>query len=190
MTTAPGPSTSAARKARKQNASQSDRHHQRKWIQLIDAWQLSSANAGSFGTVSRDELVEEISHHAQLLCRTIKDPSWLLDAFRMAIDAVLFPDTEEGSLEDATELPRVEQLGQQLLQLAIHSVAAPNLNSLKAQNANSTDVQQVAETSEELEQLSRRLSMYERQRSLAHQLALPTLPLSIMLEEPSSIICC
>ncbi len=173
-------------KTRKQNASQSDRQHQRKWIQLIEAWQPSSSSSESFGIVSRDELVEEISHHAQVLCRTIKDRSLALDAFRMAIRCCPLSRHRRRHTEDAAGLSRIEQLGQQLLQLAIHSVAAPSLNSLKAQNADSDRVQQVAETIEELEQLSRRLSMYERQRSLAQKQALPTLPVSLVLEEPSS----
>lgn len=188
MTAMPGPSTSAGQKPRKANTNQNERQQQRRWIQLIESWQSSSKDAEPFGAVSRDELVEEISHQAQVLCRIIKDRSWLLDAFQMAIDAVIFVEADGAASENTAELSRIEQLGQQLLQLAIHSVAAPYLNSLKAQHADDARSRTVMDTMAELEQLSRRLSMYERQRGLTQKLTLPTLPLSLVLEEPSSTV--
>ena len=103
---AAGPST---------NASKIDRQHQRRWVQLVEAWRTSSPDQ-AHGAYTRDQLVEEISQHAHTLCRTVRDRHWLLSAFQMGVHAVLFPPPDAAD-EDADEAARVEQLGQQLLQL-------------------------------------------------------------------------
>ena len=105
----------------------------------------------------------------------------------MAIHAVLFPESEAG-LQDTDELARIEQLGQQLLQLAIHSVAAPQLQHLEAHNGERSSIDTVRQTRDDLEQLSRRLSMFERVRGLAEMLNMPPLPLPLVLQEPSSTV--
>ncbi|KAJ1029758.1 hypothetical protein NDA13_003000 [Ustilago tritici] len=181
------PSTTTPQPTRKSKPSSTDRQLQRRWIQLIDAWHSSSVQQQSFGTTSRDELVEEISQHAQTLCRTIKNRQWLLNAFRFAIQAVLFPETPD-SEGDVEEMSRVEQLGQQLLQLAIHSIATPLLQFSKEQNAQGLPKKMMQEALENFERLSKRLSMFERLRGLTGMMGLPTLPLRLVLEEEASTV--
>ncbi|SPO23049.1 uncharacterized protein UTRI_01727 [Ustilago trichophora] len=190
-----GPSTRthSTSSPRKHNRTQADRQIQRRWIQLIDHWHSSSSSNPStatqpFGTASRDQLVEEISQHAQTLCRTIKDKTWLLDAFQLGIHAVLFPESRMQEISDQEEQSRVEQLGQQLLQLAIHSVATPYLRSLKEHNAETSRVEAVHKTVDRFEQLSKKLSVAERLRGITESLGLPTLPLALVLEEESSTL--
>ena len=182
MTTMPGPSssTAAVRPPRAAKTTPDTRQIQRRWISLIDSWRSTYSNQPAFGTPSRDEMVEEISHHAQVLCRTIKDRSWLIDAFQLATNAVLFPTTQT---DDEEELVRVDQLGRQMLQLAIHSVAAPFEASLTDQSEESKQVEKVKV---EWERLARRLGVYGKLKGL--QKGLPVLPLTMVLEEPESTI--
>ncbi|KAJ1027493.1 hypothetical protein NDA18_003497 [Ustilago nuda] len=181
------PSTTTPQPTRKSKPSSTDRQLQRRWIQLIDAWHSSSVQQQSFGTISRDQLVEEISQHAQTLCRTIKDRQWLLNAFRFAIHAVLFPETPD-SEGDVEEMSRVEQLGQQLLQLAIHSIATPLLQFSKEQNAHALPKKMVQEALDNFERLSKRLSMFQRLPGFSGMMGLPTLPLRLVLEEEASTV--
>lgn len=179
-----GSSTGTAARSRKLNR-QDSRHLQRRWIELIDEWHSTTTTSLS----TRDSLVEQITHHAELLCSIIKDRSWLLDAFQLAINAVLFP--ENALKDDSEELNRVEQLGQQLLQLANRTVVLPHLQSLKERNAEPSQVEKVKTTLEEWMRLSRRLAVFERLRSLQQMLGLPPLPLPLVLEEstPSLLLC-
>lgn len=170
-------------------SNEAERQHQRRWVQLIDAWHSSLPDTTVSATTSRDELVEEISQHAQTLCRSIRDRAWLVSAFQMAIHAVLLSHAAGDALQpDTDELARVEQLGKQLLQLAIHSVAKPYLDDLKEHHRQSSKFALVNEALEQFEQLSRRLSVFERLRGLGEMLSLPTLPLALVLEEPTSTV--
>ncbi|SNX83325.1 uncharacterized protein MEPE_02032 [Melanopsichium pennsylvanicum] len=186
---AAGPSTTKTRKS-KSTIHSSERQNQRRWIQLIESWHGSTASTSPrFAKApSRDDLVEEISAHAQTLCRTIQDKQWLLDAFRFAIAAVLFFQGSDTAPQDDQDLSRVEQLGQQLLQLAIHSIALPYLNTVKMQNAQSSTVEAIEKAVEKFEQWSRRLSLFERLQGSTGMLGLPNLPLRLVLEEETSTV--
>lgn len=190
MTTMPGPSASGAPKPRKPKRTHQVRQDQRRWIELIDAWHSSNSSM-SFATPSREQLVEEISQHAQTLCRTIKNREWLLAAFHMAINAVLFPECNDG-LQNNEQVSHVEQLGQQLLQLALHSVATPYLNSLENERHRDTSqIETVRQDAEQFERLSKRLSLYRHVRGLEPMLSLPALPLALVLREaPSTVLLC
>lgn len=170
-------STSAAKSSRM-------RLSQRHWLQLIEAWRSASPAADA-----RDTLVDEIAHHAQTICREVKDKQWLVTAFHLAIHAVLLEDSERAP--EARELSRREQLGQQLLQLATHSVAAPWLSSLKQQHADARLIATAQEALQRFEQLSKRLTVFQQLHALADKMALPVLPLQLVLEEPTnSVLLC
>ncbi|CBQ71788.1 conserved hypothetical protein [Sporisorium reilianum SRZ2] len=181
MATMPGPSAGTTSRPRKSKSTPNTRHLQRRWIELLDEWHTSSISDSH----SRDDLVEQITSHARELCRSVQDRAWLLDAFQLAIHAVLFPDTPS---EDSEELGRLEQLLTQLLQLANREVALPYLQSLNEQGADTSDAKRVLE---EWVRLSRRLAAYERLRSQQQMLGLPPLPMALVLREstPTLMLC-
>ncbi|GAK63408.1 uncharacterized protein PAN0_003c1612 [Moesziomyces antarcticus] len=172
-------STAKSSRARASQRSQAVRQSQRHWVQLIEAWRSASRAADA-----RDTLVDEIAHHAQTICRTVKDKQWLVTAFNMAIHAVLLDDSEDAL--EAKELLRREQLGQQLLQLATHSVGAPWISSLKGQHADERLIASAEEALGRFEQLANRLTMFQRLHALADKMALPVLPLGLVLEESTN----
>ncbi|TKY86729.1 hypothetical protein EX895_004369 [Sporisorium graminicola] len=178
---------SMASPPRKAKPASDVRQTQRRWVQLIDEWHSRTEATPS----SRDELVEQITHHAELLCRTVKDRVWLLDAFHLAIDAVLFPSRLPEVDDESAELSRIETLGQWLLQQANREVALPRLRELQETHAEPAQVEAAKAQLEEWVQLSRRLATYERLRGMQSMLGLPPLPMPLVLQQstPTLLLC-
>lgn len=152
------------------------RRAQRQWIQLVEAWTRTTAYHGP--SDDRVELLEQITHHSQTIVKIVRDRDWLVIAFQMAISAVLFPPRSDQRAVDSDVL----QLGQQLLQLAIHSVCRPYLKELSdAQHAHG-----INEALTSFEELAARLSVHDTLSGLTEMLDLPPLPLDLVLRQSAS----
>ncbi|PWZ00693.1 hypothetical protein BCV70DRAFT_199961 [Testicularia cyperi] len=202
-----GPSSqmrSQTRSSRQQQQTQDQQQQQqqqqrakRRWVQLIDSWVAlhspRSANAIVEPTSVKDarqELVDQIARHSQLICKSVHDRDWLLSAFQMAVTAVLIPSETGAQLpRDSDQLSLVMQLGQQLVQLAIHSVATPLVQLLQQKQQQNVDAEMLKTVQEALihfQQLSDRLITFDNLRNLTEMLDLPTLPLDCVLEQDTA----
>ena len=160
-------STQSTNGASQKQSKQTQRRLQKRWLQLIDSWTQETASAPDEETLST--LTEQISQTAQELCRSPIDKCWLISAFQLGITAVLL----DSPASDGTVPPSLlVQLGQQLVQLAIHSAAQPELShlvpdlaaaqaSLISWAVSNPDAATVLRDLRELEFLAERLSDYQ-----------------------------